>query len=400
MSRRRKIIIIVLAVAAIVGAVYYFFFYRGKESTPEAPTTRFGFLPEALNRLLGGSRPSPQPSLPKPISPEERLRQRLYRVSNEPAFVPAIAPSGNTVQYFTRANGMLWQADFEGLHQQRISDVPHQNMVEIVWSRSGDKAVFTVMDQTDAPRKYFYNVAEKKATELNKYIREVAFSPGGDKIVYHYLNTTNGDDIIAVANPDGSNFRTLFHPIFDDFLLSWPKEDAIVVQTKPSYASVTHLYALNARTGILTKILPQDYEGLDVTWSGDGSRLFASRTTSDGNMMHAIAGTLFQTQPRELFGIVTLAQKCVWRRDNATVICASPLEVPEDLQFPEDYFKGIFISADNVLQVNVETLASRTIIRSQETFPVLDAINPILAPDESRIFFVNRRDGYVYALRL
>ena len=400
MSRRRKIIILILAVVAIGGIAYYFFVYQKETPTTPAPSPRRGFLPEALNRILGRPTPPPRVVAPTPISPASRLRERLYRISQEPAFPPAIAPSGKEVYYMTRAKGELWQSDFEGLKTERVLDAPRPNVIEMAWASSGDKAVYTAVDATDMPRKYFLDIATKKTTELNRYIRAAAFSPKGDKIVYHYLNTTNGDDTIAVANPDGSDFKTLFRPPLEDFLLSWPNEDTIVMQTKPSYASLTHLYALNARNGTLTKILPQDHHGLDAVWSGDGSRFFASRVTSEGDMTHAIAGTLLQTQSRELFGILTLAQKCAWRRDNAAVICGVPSVISEGTQFPDDYYKGVFVSADNVVQVNVETLASRTVIRSQETFPVLDVTNPILSPDESRIFFVNRRDGYVYALRL
>ena len=179
-----------------------------------------------------------------------------------------------------------------------------------------------------------------------------------------------------------------------------PHEETVLVQTSPSYASETHLFALDTRVGTLTKVLPQNFFGLSSLWSPDGNRALFSRVSNEGAMLHALAGTLVQTQPRDLFEFTTLAEKCAWRTNSLAVICGVPQEVPFGIKLPDDYYKGVFVSTDAIKEVNVQTFQTRTIARAEELFPNLDIENPSVSPDSSRMVFENRQDGYLYALRL
>lgn len=411
MTRRKKILLAILILLIGAGLAYYFLVYR-KAPSPTIPVAspRFGFLPPTLRRLFGGGGAGGrQPggttggtgTSPTPPLPAERLKQKLYHISTEPAFAPAVNSTGNTVRFFLRSTGHLWETDYEWLALQRLTDTPFQNLLEAVWSQGGDTVVLTIMDATGTLRKYFFDVAAKKSVELNRFVRSVAFSPKGNRIAYHYLNTANGDDAVAVANPDGTKFKNIFAPIFDDFTLAWPKEETIIIQTKPSYFSQTRVYALDARSGALSKALPQDYPGLASVWSPNGARFLASRTDAEGQLQTTLTGALPQIQPRELFGTNTLAEKCVWKKDNTTVICGLPTNIPQfDGLLPDSYYKGVLITVDDVREINIETLASRTLARAQELYPNLDIDEPVLSPDETKLFFVNRQDGFIYALRL
>jgi len=404
MSRRGKIILIV-AILAIIGIIAALVFWprSAPSGTEPQPTPRFGFLPESIANLLNGGKPSASrgPATPTPLTEAGRLRQRLYPISQDSALAAALGPSGDSIRYFSRSTGILWQSDFEGLHLSKLADAPVKNIISTVWAPGGEQAILFTQEPSEGSKAYLYVIGEKRLAELNHFIRSVAFSPQGDRIIYHYLNTTNGDNLIAVAKPDGSNFKTLYRPAFTDFSLYWPRPETAVIETKPSYASKSYVYTLDARNGVLNKVLPQDYYGADAVFSPSGTRLMISQVSDSGELQHGIVGSLSVFQPRDLFAIKTLAEKCVWRKDNVRILCAVPSATPPiGTLLPDAYYQGVYITADDVQEVNIDTLAIRTIARSQELYPVFDLTSPVLASDESRVFFINRQDGLLYALRL
>ena len=402
MTHKKKIIIIVPILFAAACALYYFFVYRKAPLDQLAPSpSRQGILPDALNRLFGiGRQPAGGPMQPTPVSADARAKQKLYRISKEPVFAPWVSQDGASVRYATRGGGAFWQSDTEGLSHDILANPPVENLVDVVWAPDGKTAILKYANDAGEARTGLFTFADKSVKELNQFMRSVAFSPSGDRIVYNYLNTQNGDNTIAVSNPDGSKFKTLYQPIFSGFALMWPREEAVLVQTSPSYASETHLFALDTRVGAITKVLPKNFFGLASLWSPDGNRALFSRVSGEGEILPSLVGTLAQTQPRDLFEFTTLAEKCAWRTNSLAVICGIPQEIPFGLKLPDDYYKGAFVSVDAIKEVNVQTFEVRTISRAEELFPNLDIQNPVVVPDNSRMVFVNRDDGYLYALRL
>ncbi|MDP3963036.1 MAG: hypothetical protein Q8Q39_00915 [bacterium] len=398
MSRRTKIIILI-AVLALVGVAAFLFFRKPPAAPEPTASPAYGFLPESLQRLFGGGGARPGSVSPTPVPRDVRLREKLFRLSHEPAHAPIVV-GGNTVRYFSRSDGTLWEADVDGLAHTRVSDTPIANIAEAQWASGGSKALLTIAQDDGTARIRLYEVAAKRAKDLDPFVRSAAFAPDGARIIYQYLNTENGSHWIAIADPDGSNAKIIWQPTFLDYTLAWPKTETAIIQSKPSYASRTALYGLDTRTGTLTKILPQDAFGLAATWAWGGTRLLASQVSAEGELGNALLGTFPQSQLTELFGIKTLAEKCLWRAKKAAIICGVPTAIPQNAVLPDDYYKGKVISTDDVVEVDGTTLERRVIAGSRELAPVFDMDAPILSPDESLVFFVNRHDGYIYALRL
>jgi hypothetical protein len=399
MTRRKKVILTIIVLAVTGGGAYWYFFLRGAGGPPEA-SQQFGFLPQSINNLLN-RRPATSPKLsPKPSAPTmaERQKQKLYRISNEPALAPVVR--GDKLYYFTKANGFLWESDMEGLEQKKDSDTQVDNLVEAAWSRTGDKAILGAADSAGVMRRYIYTATERQPRPLDANMRSVAFSPKGDRIIYHRVDTVGGDRAIVIANADGTSPKILLHPIFNDFTLAWPREETAVIETKPSFASLTHLHGLDTRTGYLTKVLPEDFAGLDAAWSPSGTKLFCTRATEEGDAAASFVATWPQSVTKEVFGAGTLAEKCAWKRDGNSVICGAPTEIPYGTRLPDDYFSGVFVSVDNVVEISLPNASARTIALAQGMFPTIDIDTPIFSSDETKLFFVNRRDGYIYAMRL
>ena len=94
-----------------------------------------------------------------------------------------------------------------------------------------------------------------------------------------------------------------------------------------------------------------------------------------------------------------MADKCVWSKDDRTVFCAVPQQISENAVWPDDYYKGLTIVNDDFYKINLETGEKTKIAGSQEGYGY-DAQELFLSPKEDYLFFVNRRDGLLYILKL
>ena len=97
-----------------------------------------------------------------------------------------------------------------------------------------------------------------------------------------------------------------------------------------------------------------------------------------------------------LAGIV---DKCTWSKDGYTVFCALPLEIKGSDIWPDDYYKGLIILNDAIYKINLETDEKTKIAGSLDQIG-LDAQELFLSPKEDYLFFINKKNGLLYSLRL
>lgn len=396
-SRRRKILLIVLG-ALVLGLLFYLLRPRAVP-TGIAPSPRRGFLPRALDLFRGTPTPEPTP-LPPEVLAQLRSQERIFRISHGPALGGALSPDGKSVRYFLRQDGSLWESDLEGLKRQQLGTVTFPNLIAVSWSPKRDSFIVTTSDDDNRLTKQFYSVSAGFARALNSGVEELAFSPDGSAIIYNFLNRALNESTVALSNPDGSNFRTLRQVNFRDFTLFWPKREIAIVATKPSGIAETFVYRLDTRTGTLTKLLGQAFFGVGLRWSPDGNRVLLSQSDGSGVLQNNLSGGLYQPFPQAIPGLATFAEKCAFFKDSVTVICGVPRTSPEGALLPDDYYKGIFVPSDEVVTFNLAASVRSVVAPVQELFPPQDVFEPFLADDERMLFFLNRQDDYLYALRL
>jgi hypothetical protein len=96
----------------------------------------------------------------------------------------------------------------------------------------------------------------------------------------------------------------------------------------------------------------------------------------------------------------TLPEKCVWKKDNASLYCAIPSVFPSG-EYPDSWYQGISSFNDNIWMVDAVTGKTTPVfVPGSLTLKLLDMTNLTLSPAEDFLFFINKRDSSLWAFDL
>ena len=392
-------ILFVLALASLL--VYNLFF---KSTTPgdgtggdggALPTSPGGRGGETTPTGLPGSGSGGQTSTSPGATPKSLAALKIKPISQERALAPVIGGDGKTVKYFSRANGNIYQSDFDGGSLKKISSVNLTDLLKAIWSPDKEKIIGIFSDK-GAFKKYFYDYTSNQSSILNGKINYIAWSPDSKKIAYHFVDPGSEQNNISLSNPDGTNWKNIFKTRLDNVVLEWPIKEKISLRTPPSGLAQGVLYSINSETGDFFKVLSDTF-GLYVNWSPKGDKILFSSTDSRGKNpalnLSDEKGANFKN-----LNLAGLADKCTWSKDDKTIFCALPQELSQSATWPDDYYKGLVILSDDIYKINLETNQKTKIIGSTDEISY-DAQELFLSPKEDYLFFVNRSNGLLYSLK-
>ncbi|MBL7154955.1 MAG: hypothetical protein ISS88_00405 [Candidatus Portnoybacteria bacterium] len=371
MSLKKILIILIILLILVVGLlVVYNFFLKEEPTPPDTP-------------------PATTPPTTSPTGPIQALTQ-------EPVLSPTI--DGQKVKYYSKNNGYVFESNFDGSSQTRLSSNILLNLLKVIWSPNKDK-VIAVFEENGLPRKYLYDYNTGISTALDRNIRWLAWSPIEDKIAYQYYNSQTEDNNISIANPDGSQWTNVFTTRMKNLIVEWPSLGQVVIRTKPSGLAQSVVYTVNLATGDFQKIISETY-GLTVLWSPLGDKLLFSETNNQGKNLKLKIADLAKSTIGEL-NFVTLPEKCVWSQDNRTLFCAVPKNISDSATLPDDYYKKRISFTDEFWAINLDAQeAIRIFIPENEGTATYDAKELLLSPQEDYLLFINQPDGLLYSLEL
>jgi Tol biopolymer transport system component len=379
------IIVIVILVVVLVGLLVYNFVIK-KQISPQGGE---GGLPSGEEgQGQGGGEEQTQP----------RAQRKIKAISQEPVFAATINASKNAIVYYLRSNGNVWQIDFDGSNPAQISSSNLENLIKVLWSPDKNKVITIFQDNLENISKFFYDYATAKALPLNKYINYVTWSPDSKKIAYQYQNDATGDNNINTANPDGSKFNAIMNTRMKNLIVEWPQGAEIFLREKPSGLVQSSLYALNPLTKAFNKIIADAY-GFSTKWSIKGDKILYSKTNQEGEGIRIYIANRNGSNEKAL-DVFTLAEKCVWSQDTRYIYCAIPRNISEAKLLPDDFYKGTFIGNDEFYKININTSEMTNVLEGEQITDIYDAIELFLSPNEDYLFFVNKGDGLLYAIKL
>ena len=327
--------------------------------------------------------------------PEEELNLKINVISQEKIFAPSLGEDNKTIKYYLEGNGRVSSSAFDGDDPQAITENDLPGLSDIIWSPDRKKVIGIFSSIT--PKKYFYDYQTKKSVLLNQSIKSIAWAPSSGKIVYHYETADGQYNNISVSNPDGSNWRAVFQTRLTDLIVAWPAADKIYIFDKPSGLTKSSLFAIDPDSGNFAKILSELY-GFSVVWSPDGQKMIYQTTDQNGKDLKLYVAYTDGSQQKEL-PLKTLAEKCVWSLDSQTIFCAVPQQISEFAVWPDDYSLARVSVSDDFYILNTSSLV-KTKIAGSDTSQSFDAQNLILAPLGDYLFFVNRKNGLLYNIKL
>ncbi|MBU1292228.1 hypothetical protein KKH07_01955 [Patescibacteria group bacterium] len=381
MSLKKILIILISLLVVVIGALIIYNFLSDDETTP--PSTS-----DSEQIPTSGSATN-QPATPS-------YQGRLIAISEKAIMSPTI--DGRKVKYYSIDNGNVFESNLDGSELTRISSVVLTNLIKALWSSNRDK-VIAIFDENGQAKKYLYDYNTKISTLLSGDIRWVTWSPQQDKIAYQYYNSRTEDNNISVAQPDGSDWTSIFQTRMKDLIVEWPSSSKIAIRTKPSGLAQSIVYTINLTDNNFQKIINETY-GLTVLWSPLGNKILYSETDNKGKNLKLKISDLENQIVNELT-IVTLPEKCTWSQDNRTVFCAVPKNISNLAVLPDDYYKKKISFNDDFWRINIDTGEAIKIYETTDSEAnAYNAKELILPPLEDYLLFINQKDDLLYSLEL
>ncbi|MBI5913153.1 WD40 repeat domain-containing protein [Candidatus Azambacteria bacterium] len=375
MTKKRIILIVLVLLVLIMGALaaYYFFFKKPGVTVQEPAAGTEQPAPEGENIVA--------------------IDEKLKRISATPAISPIAAADGSRVLYAGKTSG-VFEVDFSGGNQKETTFTPLKNLYKIFWSKDRNEFAAVYASQ-DGRKTFYYNTQTKQTSPYDTHIDSLAFSPVENKLAYHYQETGGGINNISVADPSGANAATVINTRLQEARIAWITQNEIALSTAPSGLAPNLLWVLNTSTQKLSTALTDIY-GLTTLWAPDGERFLFSQTSQKGKGLSLSVADKKGTSVKKL-DLTTLPEKCVFAKDKKSAVCAAPAIMP-DIVWPDDYYKNIYSAQEQLWRVNLESGKKEMLYEFAGIS--FDAASLLLSPQEDVLVFLNRKDGFLYSVKL
>lgn len=450
MSKRNFILLIIILVI-IIGIVFGFLYFQQKGATPgEGEGTNFisQFNPFGNNKPTNtGTDTKPADVSGYQPEPEENIKLKLTKVSSMPVAgfavyqkerlkdVPVVVPEvvssepsqtlplagagKNTkkiptppptefmpaLRYVDKTTGNIYQTFADKIEEKRFSTTIIPKVHEAFFGNKGEVVIMRYLKENSKTITTFVGNLPKevlggdttvenevKGSFLPEDVQDISLSPDALNLFYLF---NIGDNIVGTTLNLITNKKVqIFDSPFTEWLSSYPNNKTVTLTTKPSFASPGYMYALDTGNKSFTQVL-SNISGLTTLPSPNGKIILYANS----NMSLGVYRT--DTKTSELLGVRTLPEKCVWGKGNDMLYCGVPKAISSG-GYPDSWYQGETSFSDQIWKIDINN-GSATMIADLSTLEGgedIDSIKLALDTDENYLFFVNKKDSYLWELEL
>ncbi|MFA6552320.1 MAG: hypothetical protein WCT19_02350 [Candidatus Paceibacterota bacterium] len=409
MSKRTKIIIGIVLAICVAALLFYYFYY-----SPNTTTNNNGFpssgniTSSSTNNVSNGTETGKQ-SNQNGQGTNQAQTSILREITPGPISGAVIFNTSNTanIRYVDRGTGHVYQTSADSSAVNRITNTTIPKINETIFNPTGSSFVARYLKSDDETiQSFFGNIKTSSSSVLTANgsvtgdfmpvnIKQVAISPSGNKIFY--LTDKNLGTVGVIANVDGTQKLQIFTSDLKEWIVFWPKEDTIILNTKASVMSPGYVFTLNSKTGKLTKIL-DSFNGLTTLFNQNLSYGLYSESRNGSfslNILNVKNNNSINTT------VQTLPEKCVWSKNDATVAyCAVPTIVLNG-DYPDAWYQGVVSFSDDIWKLNATNGTAEIIARLRDlTTEDIDGINLSLSQKDDYLLFTNKTDLSLWMLKI
>jgi len=309
------------------------------------------------------------------------------------------------LRYVAKATGNIYETFADTIQEGQFSTTIIPKVYDAYFGNNGSSVVMRYL-QSDGetiatfigtlPKEYLGadTIADNQITGslLPNNIKSVSLSPDTSSMFYLF---DDGDNMIGTTLNFTTNKKVqVFNSPFTEWSSVWGNSNVISLTTKPASGIPGYLYQMDQSGKNLTQTLG-NVSGLTTLASPNGKLILYG----DDNFNLNIYNT--STNTSTLLGVKTLPEKCVWSSDNATIYCAVPESVPVN-QYPDAWYQGEVSFNDQFWKIDIAT-GNTTMLVDPITVPggqEIDGIKLAVDSGENYLFFVNKKDSYLWEFNL
>jgi hypothetical protein len=401
----KKTLYISIGVVALIAiGVGIFFLLKPSVNTPPSTIdTPFGTGDGQIISGNSAENPNLAGQANQPVSGLQKISSAP--ISGATIFIRA---STTVVRYMDKATGNIFEFDTSSNSNTRVSNTTLPKISEVVWGVNGN-TLFARSIRDNSLQTFAGSIATSSDASTEGRLEggylqtpATAFVSSPNKAETFYLENNSEGTAGFLANSFGREERALWSFPAREWVISWPKEETIFLNTKASALSEGFLYALNTRTGGLSPVISH-VQGLTSLVSPNGENILYSDSSNN-----SFSFNLYDVKNRvnQFIPFSTMPEKCVWV-NTVRFVCGAPKEAMGG-DLPDSWYKGAVSFNDSLRTWDVFVFAGE----GQETsnagfFDIknasnvdVDAVNLQVSPDGTMLIFENKKDFSLWILPL
>ena len=308
------------------------------------------------------------------------------------------------LRYVEKTTGNIYQTFADKIEERKFSSTIIPKIYEAFFGNKGETVIMRYLKGDgktiatfvgNLPKEYLGgDIAENneiKGSFLPDNIRDLNLS--SDTLNLFYLFDV-GDGVVGTTLNLSNNKKVqVFDSLFTEWLSFWPNNKAITLTTKPSFGVPGYMYLLNLSNKNLSKTI-SGVNGLTTLASLDGKLILYG----DNNLFLKIYHT--DTKTVDSLGTRTLPEKCVWGKASDIIYCAVPKSTGS-AEYPDAWYQGEVSFTDQIWKIDIKTGKAEIVADPAEIVgEEIDAIKLTMDTDANYLFFVNKKDSYLWELKL
>jgi len=325
-----------------------------------------------------------------------------------------VAPSTESIpvlRYVAKENGNIFQTFIDKINERKFSDTLIPGVHEAFFGNNGESVVMRYLKTDNSTIATWSGVLPKEtlgsdSTQSNKLtgsylvdnITDLSISPDTNKIFYLF-NSKDGA-VGITSTPLGDKKTQVYNGAYTEWLSQYPNDELVTLTTKPSSLVPGFMYAIDINKKDLRRVLGK-INGLTTLMSPNTNFVLYSNNN--------LSLSLYNTNTKETkeISMKTLAEKCAWGRGSEFVYCFVPKYVNTTYSYPDSWYQGEVSFSDDIWRINTTdgnaelVLDTSTISNaSKSIIESIDGIKPSLSNDGKFLFFVNKKDSYLWGIEL
>lgn len=402
--RRTLIISAGVIVVLGLGVAAYFYFFPGTASVTTSPGTGSTGLPTAgpATGSTAGQGTSETPGTPSPGSPVP-VTARLVKISAGPV-VPgeavlsrkgtASTSPETVVNFIERQSGNVFSYSTLTKTLSRTSNKTLPGIQSASWLPNGLVAFVRYLSGTDLSTINTYALSSSGAGGffLPQNLADIAVASTS---LLTLASGVNGSTISTVRT-DGTRTSLVSVTPLSSVRISFAGKNQYLLYTKPSASLAGDAFLVDS-TGRFSRVAGP-LNGLVALASPSGKWVLVSYSL-DGAMQMKIINSL--TGDSFQLPVATLADKCVWARNDSALYCGIPMSPSSFNNYPDDWYQGVVHFSDRLWKIDVAGRYAQLILDfTKETTLSLDAEALAIDSLGTTLVFVNKNDSslWVYSL--